>query len=221
MSPITQVRQKSMTLSEPNAPNAECFSISHEHYLGNEAPRAHRVVLLSCCSLLQDYNNAFTILGSSTPRLSRRKRFDYHKGKHTIRVTIDASNGLFPAKARGDTPLESIDILDTPKEILGKILSLKYITADISFSLVHHCERIQSVAWRERAAKTPPWSITVTERHCQPELRAIGWESCGIVYEQHGTSHVLKRAINNGALAENCGLWKDLIVHTQDGRRSF
>ena len=47
----------------------------------------------------------------------------------------------------------------------------------------------------------------------QLRLRAIGWGSCGIAYEQHGTSHVLKRAINNGALAETCRLWNDLFMH--------
>ena len=106
-----------------------------------------------------------------------------------------------------------IRIFDSPKEILRKILCLECITSDIPLSLVHHYERLQSIAWREEAAKKPPWSMTVTERHSKLGLRAIGWGSCGIVYEQHGTSQVLKRAVNNGALAENCRLWNELIMH--------
>ena len=108
---------------------------------------------------------------------------------------------------------DMVRIFDTPKEILRKILCLECITSDIPLSLVHHYERLQSVAWREEAVKKPPWSMTVTERHSELGLRAIGWGSCGIVYEQHGTSQVLKRAVNNGALAGNCRLWNELIMH--------
>lgn len=106
-----------------------------------------------------------------------------------------------------------IRIFDTPKEILRKILCLECITSGIPLSLVHHYERLQSIARRDEAAKKPPWSMTVTERHSELGLRAIGWGSCGIVYEQHGTSQVLKRAVNNGALADNCRLWNELIMH--------
>ena len=107
----------------------------------------------------------------------------------------------------------AIRVFDTPKEILRKILCPECITSDIPLSLVHHYERLHSVAWREEAAKKSPWSMTVTERHSELGLRAIGWGSCGIVYEQHGTSQVLKRAVNNGALADNCRLWNELIMH--------
>ena len=69
------------------------------------------------------------------------------------------------------------------------------------------------IAWRGRAAKRSHRPVTVTE--CQPQLglRAIRCGSCGIVYEQPRTGHVSERAVNNGALAERCRLWNDLILH--------
>ena len=45
-------------------------------------------------------------------------------------------------------------------------------------------------------------------------LRAIGWGSCGKMYHQLGTSHVIKKAINgNIALSDECRLWNDLVMH--------
>ena len=45
-------------------------------------------------------------------------------------------------------------------------------------------------------------------------LRAIGWGSCGKLYHQLGTSHVIKKAINgNIALSDECRLWNDLVMH--------
>lgn len=108
---------------------------------------------------------------------------------------------------------QSLDISDTPQSILRNILSLKCIMSDASLSLVQHYERLRSAAWRERAVKKSPSSTPLTECHSQLGLRAIGWGSCGTVYEQHGTSDVLKRAIITRALARNCHLWNDFIVH--------
>ena len=45
-------------------------------------------------------------------------------------------------------------------------------------------------------------------------LRAIGWGSCGKMYHQLGTSHVIKKAINgNIVLSDECRLWNDLLMH--------
>lgn len=109
---------------------------------------------------------------------------------------------------------EVVDVFDEPEEVLRKILSPLFRLCVIpDVSLVRHCERIRSAAWRERAAEQPPWAMTVTECHYyQAGFRAIGSGSCGKVYEQHGTSDVLKKATSNGALPP-CGLWNDYIMH--------
>ena len=78
---------------------------------------------------------------------------------------------------------------------------------------MHHYESMRSVAWYERATNDRPRSINVTECHSQLGLWASGWGSCGVIYARHGTSHVLKRAINNGGLEKNCRLWNDFIIH--------
>ena len=45
-------------------------------------------------------------------------------------------------------------------------------------------------------------------------LRGIGWGSCGKMYHQPGTTHVIKKAINgNIVLSDKCRLWNDLIMH--------
>ena len=45
-------------------------------------------------------------------------------------------------------------------------------------------------------------------------LRGIGWGSCGKIYHQLGTTHVVKKAINgNIVLSDECRLWNDLIMH--------
>lgn len=98
-----------------------------------------------------------------------------------------------PVKPRGSTPLRSNLHFRYAQGDAPQDSSLKCTASDISLSLVHHNERLRSVAWRERAAEKSPWSTTATERHSQLGLRAIGWGSCGIVYEQHGTSYVLKK----------------------------
>ena len=47
-----------------------------------------------------------------------------------------------------------------------------------------------------------------------PYLRGIGWGSCGKIYHQLGTNHVIKKAINgNIVLSDECRLWNDLIMH--------
>ena len=107
---------------------------------------------------------------------------------------------------------QSLNISDIPRSILHKILSLNYILSNTSLSLVHHYERIQSATWRERAAKDSPGSMTITDNQSQIGFRAIGWGSCGVVYELHGTSDVFKRA-KKEYLAKECRLWNDLIMH--------
>ena len=45
-------------------------------------------------------------------------------------------------------------------------------------------------------------------------LRAIGWGSCGKMYHQPGTNHVIKKAINgNIVLSDECRLWNDFVMH--------
>ena len=108
---------------------------------------------------------------------------------------------------------ELIYVFNTPQDIPRKILSLGCVMSDTSLSLMHCYEGMRSVAWYERAINDRPWSVNFTECHSQLGLRAIGWGSCGFIYEQHGTSHVWKRAINNGGLEKNCRLGNNFIMH--------
>ena len=66
---------------------------------------------------------------------------------------------------------------------------------------------------------TPSSEVAISkEGHLHPlpsqYLRGIGWGSCGKIYHQLGTTHVVKKAINgNIVLSDECRLWNDLIMH--------
>ncbi|MCJ1460362.1 hypothetical protein MMC28_010742 [Mycoblastus sanguinarius] len=102
-------------------------------------------------------------------------------------------------------PLECLSIQEDPKNLLRKTLSPRFIMSGRSLFVRQYHESSRANARRKQNVnETEPLQI----------LRAIGWGSCGVIYHQLGTTHVVKQAINNNmALSEDCRLWNDLIMH--------
>ena len=92
------------------------------------------------------------------------------------------------------TQSEALGRLERPRDVLRRILS----------------------TYKE---DTPSSDVAISKEdhlHALPSqyLRGIGWGSCGKIYHQLGTTHVIKKAINgNIVLSEECRLWNDLIIH--------
>lgn len=117
------------------------------------------------------------------------------------------------ALARGY--LEPLQINDKPRDVLRKILSLSFVMSESSSYGVQHHDTSGSNASPEHH-KSSKYSLTPSSNlHPQRHYtRAVGWGSCGIVYEELGTTHVIKRAIKgNAALSEDCRLLNDLFMH--------
>ena len=92
------------------------------------------------------------------------------------------------------TPSEALGRLVRPRDVLRQILSTykeEIPSSEIAISKEDHLHALPS-----------------------PYLRGIGWGSCGKIYHQLGTNHVIKKAINgNIVLSDECRLWNDLIMH--------
>ena len=88
--------------------------------------------------------------------------------------------------------LHTLDIGDTPQEILRKMLSVRsVVTTTSSFA-----ERMQEAAEAEGR-----------------EYCVIGQGGCGVVFEQPGKVIVVKRALSMEDGAE--GLWNDFVMHNR------
>lgn len=111
--------------------------------------------------------------------------------------------------------LEQLQIDDKPRDVLHKILSLSFVISEPSAHVVQHHDASRSTASRELHRSSDDYLTPSSNSKVQPSpTRAIGWGSCGIVYEELGTSHVIKRAIKgNAALSEDCRLLNDLLMH--------
>ena len=107
-----------------------------------------------------------------------------------------------------------LDIEDSPKDILRKILSTGLTRGDSSLGVIQYHEAWKENIREEHKTADPARSTQLSLRGQAPLIRAIGWGSCGAVYQELGTTHVLKRAINqNSALSEECRLLNDLVMH--------
>lgn len=111
--------------------------------------------------------------------------------------------------------LEPLQLDDKPRDVLHKILSLSFVMSDSSSYGVQHHDASRSNASPEhhRSLNQSQTSSSISKGQ-RSHTRAIGWGSCGIVYEELGTTHVIKRAIKgNAALSEDCRLLNDLFMH--------
>ncbi len=110
---------------------------------------------------------------------------------------------------------EPLQLADQPRDVLRKILSLSFVISESSSHVVQHHDALTSKVSRGNHRSSghsvaPPSSLNAQ----QSVIRAIGWGSCGIVFEELGTTHVIKRAIKgNAALDEGCRLLNDLFMH--------
>lgn len=95
--------------------------------------------------------------------------------------------------SRSVSQLEASSRLEGPRNVLRQILSTHE----------EHILSAEATTLKEDTRALP-----------SQYLRAIGWGSCGTMYHQLGTSHVIKKAINgNIALSDECRLWNDLVMH--------
>lgn len=112
-----------------------------------------------------------------------------------------------PAELLGDCPAplaadasrsvsqpEAFSRVEGPRDVLRRILSTQEedILSAEAATLEENCSRASPSQY----------------------LRAIGWGSCGKMYHQLDTSHVIKKAINgNIILSDECRLWNDFVMH--------
>lgn len=109
---------------------------------------------------------------------------------------------------------EPLGVIDQPQDVLRKLFSPHFVMTGPSLFVEQYHQALRSNAQQglERS-HTPCVHHTNSGDQALP-IRAIGWGSCGVVYEQLGITHVTKRAINgNSALSEDCRLENDLNMH--------
>lgn len=126
-----------------------------------------------------------------------------------------ASTPSYLRDMKGMVQLEPLTTDDGPRDILRKMLTTYLDTSAYSSSVLQNLSALEMNARRTQQKSLDQSCV----RPCNPgaqqsPIRAIGWGSCGVVYEQLGTTHVLKRAIRgNAALSEECRLSNDLFMH--------
>lgn len=113
------------------------------------------------------------------------------------------------------TPQDALSIHDNPKDVLQKMLNVNFIMTKASLLVEQYHKALRTRIKREQQSSLFNHSNNDNPKALYPRaLRAIGWGSCGKVYHQLGTSHIIKKAINgNIVLAENCRLWNELLMH--------
>jgi hypothetical protein len=117
--------------------------------------------------------------------------------------------------AQALTASKALSILDSPKDVLRKMLNTNFVMSKASSFVSQYHEALRTNARREHPSSCSyrPKHDIFGPGHSQ-KLRAIGWGSCGKIYHELGTTHILKKAINgNIALADNCRLWNELLMH--------
>ena len=112
-----------------------------------------------------------------------------------------------------------LNINDKPDELLRKLLSTKFAITDSSLFVTQYHEALRFNS-RRYAENSPPGfdrRLHVQKSTAAVPLRKIGWGSCGVVHEEKGTIHIVKRAIKvsdgNLGLAEECRLSNDFTMH--------
>ena len=126
----------------------------------------------------------------STPHLqekpSRQGRPAELLGDCPAPPTTDASRSVSQPKA--------LNRFEGPRDVLRRILSTD--EEDILSA--------EAATLEANYSRVPPSQY----------LRAVGWGSCGKIYHQLGTSHVIKKAVNrNIILSDECRLWNDFVTH--------
>lgn len=110
--------------------------------------------------------------------------------------------------------VEAIKNADRSKHLLQKMLSTRSVMIDADLAIVwcHIAMRNLAKGRNGNSERTKAQNSNLQEE--ASPVRAIGWGSCGIIYQEPGMTHVFKRAINrNIALSKECRLLNDLVAH--------
>ena len=116
---------------------------------------------------------------------------------------------------RDGATTEVLNILDKPRDLLRKLLSLSFVMCGPSLVIEQNFEESKMLCGHQTPKSGfPTLQIDILRSNSPRYLLAVGWGSCGKIYKQLGTTYVNNKAINgNTALAEECRIWNDLIMH--------
>ena len=96
--------------------------------------------------------------------------------------------------SRATVPLLPLSIHDDPKVVLLKVLSTDFLTSDSGLFVAQYHEAKKKNAKREPEGSDFARTRAYDSSAHESSLRTIGWGSCGVVYEWHGTTYVVKRS---------------------------